>query len=110
MECPDEGEEDHDGEGASVGVILSRSEVRVSTVDRTATTYPGILQHAGGQDQVVDRTEHHHDSQQNKDDMSHYYTRVDFATGFVEQLDYFIFWLLDLIQIKLRVNDLVPDD
>ena len=34
-------------------------------------TYPRILQHAGSQDQVVDGAEHHHDADQDEDDIPH---------------------------------------
>ena len=73
-------------------------------------TYPRVLQHAGSQDQVVHGAEHHHDAYQNKDDIPHDNTRVDPPAGFVEQFDDLVLWLLDLLQIKLRVDDLVPDD
>ena len=73
-------------------------------------TYPRVLQHTGSEDEVIHRAEHHHHSEQDKDDIPHDDTCIDFPTGFVEQLDNLVFWLLDVLQIKSRINDLVPYD
>ena len=73
--------------------------------------YPWILQHAGSpNDQVKDSAEGCHDTDDHKADVPDGHVGVDHGTRLVKQLDDPTLWLLDMLEVKLWVNNLVPDD
>ena len=85
--------------------------------------YPWALCHAWSDEEVKDRAEHRHYPHKGKDEDPVEWVRVDLATclcdnsqsiagpqgHLVEGIDQPVFWLLNVLQVKLRVDDLVPD-
>ena len=73
--------------------------------------YPWILQHAGSpNDKVQDSAEGCHDPDDHKADVPDGNIGVDHGAGLVKQLDDPTLGLLDVLEVKLWVNNLVPDD
>ena len=73
-------------------------------------SYPWVLQHARSpNDQVQDSAEAGHDPDDDKADVPDGHVGVDHGAGLVEQLDDPALRLLDVLEVKLGVNDLIPD-
>ena len=73
--------------------------------------YPRVLQHAGRPDDEVQHgAEHGHHADHDEDDVPDEDAGVDLAADGVEHLDDPVLRLLDVLQVELGVDDLVPDD
>ena len=73
-------------------------------------SYPRVFKHTRCNDEIKNRTKHYHDSNKDKDQTSVQKALVDCSTCLIKCFDHSIFWLLNVFKVKLRINDLVPDE